>query len=86
MTQTPFSYEDFEEQRERMINCLHQNLYDEDKQFLVEFTAGLSPWKREDWSIFPAIRWKQQNLSQLREDNPAKHQSQLEKLHETLFP
>lgn len=36
--------------------------------------------------IMPSVKWKLQNISNLKKSNPQKHKAGLEKLHAFLFP
>jgi hypothetical protein len=86
MTQHAFTYQDFEQQRERLIHTIQKKLSGEDKHSLLAFTAGDTPWEQEDWSEFPAIRWKWQNLLRLKKTNPQKHKTQWDQLYRVLYP
>jgi predicted nucleotidyltransferase component of viral defense system len=87
MTQEPFSYEDFEAARERLVQELHAGFTDTDRHFLLSFKSG-----EPDWSLFPherlkdlpAVQWKLSNIQTLKSRNPAKHAEQLKALEERL--
>jgi hypothetical protein len=87
MTLQPFTYEDFEATRERLIGEIHQRLTDDHRTFLISFKEG-----EPDWTLFPlsalqampAIRWKLANIRKLRDHNAAKHAKQLLALKEAL--
>ncbi len=87
MTLEPFSYEQFEETRERLVKEIHKSMSDKDKRFLISFKKG-----EPEWDLFPspilknmpAVRWKQKNLQKLIEKNPAKHKKSLKTLEEIL--
>lgn len=87
MTLEPFTYEQFEETRERLVKDIHKSLTDNDKQFLVSFKKG-----KPEWALFPvahlkempAVRWKQQNIQKLIKQNPEKHKESLKALEEQL--
>jgi predicted nucleotidyltransferase component of viral defense system len=87
MTQEPFSYEDFEAARERLVQELHAGFTDTDRRFLLSFKSG-----EPDWSLFPherlkdlpAVQWKLSNIQTLKSQNPAKHAEQLKVLEERL--
>lgn len=84
MSNEPFSYEDFEKIREELINIIHQNLTDKDREFLLSFGAGTPNWKIYDFEHFPAVKWKLQNLTKLKNSNPEKHETFLELLNKAL--
>jgi hypothetical protein len=86
MTVQPFTYEDFEATRERLIGEIHQGLTDDHRAFLISFKEG-----EPDWNLFPlpalnampAIRWKLADIRKLRDHNASKHAKQLLALKET---
>lgn len=83
MTERPFTYDDFEEARSRLIQTIHQYLTDQDREFLLSFKNGAPNWALypiDELSNLPAIRWKQMNIQNLKTKNPNKHQQQLNKL------
>jgi predicted nucleotidyltransferase component of viral defense system len=87
MTDIPFSYSDFEETREKLVEFINSNLTDRDKAFLLDFEAGNLLSKHAEYQIFlqfPSVQWKQLNISKLKADNPAKHKQGIEKLAKCL--
>ncbi len=44
MTSDPFSYEDFEATRERLVKEIHHSLTDEDRRLLVSFKESVPEW------------------------------------------
>ncbi len=85
---SPFSYEDYEATRIRLVREIHENLTEGDRRFLFSFKAG-----KPEWSLFPldvlqklpAVKWKLKNIQKLIEQNPDKHKQQLNRLKEKLF-
>ena len=84
MTDRAFSYDEFEETRERMISEVNKSLTDTDKELLLSFAKGEPVWGGVDYEAFPAIRWKLFNIDKLRTNNPHKHLEQVELLGQTL--
>jgi hypothetical protein len=83
MTDIPFTYEDYEHTRQELIAFVNSNLSQSDKIFLVSYEEGNPLWDNSEYESFkeyPSIRWKQLNISKLKNDNPAKHQQGIEKL------
>ncbi|NLN66430.1 MAG: nucleotidyl transferase AbiEii/AbiGii toxin family protein, partial [Clostridiaceae bacterium] len=83
MTKTPFSYNDYEETREKLIDFINSNLSLQDKEFLIVFEAGeeLSRYTEyQEYLRFPSVQWKMQNISKLKKINPAKLRKGVEKL------
>lgn len=52
----------------------------EDRAFLVNFENGTPNWTVYDFSDFPAVQWKLQNVNKLKETNAEKHSAALKKL------
>lgn len=87
MSETPFSYEDFETTRERLVEEIHAGLAETDRAFLLSFKNA-----EPDWPLFPyekikdlpAVKWKLSNIETLKANNPVKHAEQLKALEERL--
>lgn len=84
MSNEDFSYEEFETVRRRLIDTIHKSLNSKDKEFLLSVKNLEPDWSIYDFSRFPAIIWKLQNLQRLKENNPEKHFQQYEYLRKTL--
>ena len=87
MSETPFSYKDFEATRERLVKEINAGFTDNDRAFLLSFKSA-----EPDWSLFPhekikdlpAVKWKLANIEKLKAKNPDKHAEQLKALGERL--
>lgn len=89
MTDTTFSYEDFEQARFKLIKQVNENLTSEDREFLLSFERGEPNWSRccaGDLSNFPSVRWKLQNILKLKKSNPEKFNEGVDKLSKHLIP
>ncbi len=84
MSKEVFSYEDFENTREILIETIHSNLTDSDKAFLIGFKNAEPDWGIYDFQDFPSVQWKLQNILNLKSRNPKKHSEAHEKLKEKL--
>jgi len=84
MTQEQFAYEDFENTRLLLIEVIQSNLTAHDKSFLLGFEQGNPNWEIYDFSIFPAVQWKLQNIKQLQTKNPKKYKETCNKLEKSL--
>jgi predicted nucleotidyltransferase component of viral defense system len=73
MTEETFDYEEYECIREKLVQTIHANLTEDDKRFLLSVKRGTPDWTIYDFERFPAVRWKLQNLQNLKEKNPDKH-------------
>ncbi|MDR0983034.1 MAG: nucleotidyl transferase AbiEii/AbiGii toxin family protein [Culturomica sp.] len=84
MTDQPFTYEDYETTRKRLIQIVKQSLTAEDKAFIKAFTQSEPIWGKTDYSKYPAIRWKLLNIRTLKTENPEKFRQQVELLETVL--
>ena len=88
MTDVPFSYEDYEATRKELVAKVNRLFTAEDKEFLISFEEGGPEWNKccaGDLSEYPSIKWKLQNILQLKKTNSGKHSTGVEKLREHLF-
>lgn len=89
MSDVPFSYQDYVEARQKLIRQVNDCLTETDREFLLSFEGGEPDWEKccaGDLSRYPSVKWKLQNISNLKKSNPQKHKAGLEKLHAFLFP
>lgn len=83
MAREPVSLRTLEETRTRLRRELATALSSEQKRFLLGLAAGDPPWEAmqcRHLSELPAIKWKLQNLAQLKHTNPAKFRMQSDHL------
>lgn len=84
MSDTPFSYEDYESTRDTLIRIIRERMTDADKAFLLSFNRLEPDWTIYDFQDYPSVQWKLLNLAKFKEKNPEEWQEQLGKL-EALF-
>ena len=87
MTDIPFTYEEFEETRDKLISDVNNLMSEADKQFLVDFERGKPAWDGYEFEYFkdyPSVKWKLVNLAKLAKQNPRKLEEEAAKL-EILF-
>ncbi|TVQ82251.1 MAG: nucleotidyl transferase AbiEii/AbiGii toxin family protein [Micavibrio sp.] len=84
MTDIPFSYDDFEQTRERLVQTIREKLTAKDREFLLSVKSCEPDWGIYDFERFPAVQWKLQNLRKLKANNPEKHKEQYDALKEKL--
>lgn len=87
MTDIPFTYDEFEETRAKLVADVNSILTDEDKRFLLSFEKGTPEWGGYEYEYlkdYPSVQWKLVNLSKLAKQNPDKLMDEARKL-ETLF-
>lgn len=88
MSDIPFSYEEFEETRKKLVSEITSKLTIEDRVFLVSFKETDPIWEFfnvEKASELPAVRWKLQNIERLKRENPKKHMVLVNTLYRILF-
>lgn len=84
MTYETFTYADFENTRELLIQKIQTALSTNDKKFLLSIENGTPSWEIYDFSIFPAVQWKLINVKHFKTENPARHKQLFSEL-ETKF-
>ena len=83
MTDIPFTYEEFEETRAKLINDVRSLMTDADKKFLISFESGQPEWDGYEFEYFkdyPSVQWKLLNLRKLAKQNPQKLREEVDKL------
>ena len=83
MSEMPYSYNDYEQTRNELQQFVLQGLSNNDKAFLLSIELGEPDWDLcpgGDWSHYPSIQWKQQNIHKLQKQNPAKYEQMIANL------
>lgn len=83
MSEIPFTYNDFEATREKLVNDVNSVMTEDDKRFLINFEELTADWENIPYSSFkeyPSVRWKMQNLQKLKASNPKKLKAEADKL------
>ena len=87
MTAEPVSLEALMSARTQMMDVLRQGLDDDERQFLMSVVTAEPDWSLlgiEHLAQLPGIRWKLQNLAQLRRADRRKFAAQAEQLSRLL--
>jgi predicted nucleotidyltransferase component of viral defense system len=84
MTNDTFTWEMFEEARLEIVAKVKLMLSPANKELLRSFAAGKPVWVDEDWSVYPGIRWKLQNILKLKASNKVKFNAQQRQLDNVL--
>lgn len=87
MTTIPFTYEDFVATRKQLVIEVNKCLTKEDKEFLLSFKSGDPQWNLipiDNLQNLPAVRWKLENLLNLKIKDPVKHGYLQRRLEECL--
>lgn len=88
MTDIPFTYEEFEQTRNKLIVDVNKLMTDDDRRFLVSFEYGEPDWDNYEFTYFknyPSVKWKLLNLQKLAVQNPEKLKGEAEKLKRILY-
>jgi hypothetical protein len=88
MSEMPYSYSDYEQTRRELQQFVLQGLSNNDKAFLLSIEQGEPDWDLchgGDWSHYPSIQWKQQNIHKLQKQNPVKYEQMIANL-KSQFP
>ncbi len=83
MSEIPYSYRDYEQTRNELQQFVLQGLSNNDKAFLLSIELGNPNWNLcsgGDWSHYPSIQWKQQNIHKLQKQNPTKYEQMIANL------
>lgn len=87
MTTEPVELDALLAARERMVQELHRGLDADERRFLVSLVNGQPEWRLlgvAHAEHLPSIRWKLQNLAQLKHKSPAKFAEQADLLAQRL--
>lgn len=84
MSTEPFSYEEFESTRAKLVHTIHERLTDQDKAFVLSVKNLTPNWNIYDFRMFPSVQWKLRNIEKLKMQNPVKHQEQYDELENKL--
>ena len=83
MSDIPFTYEEFEATRSKLVEDVKTLINDADKAFLVSFEMGQPEWEGYEFEYFkdyPSVQWKLLNLKKLAKKNPQKLIEEADKL------
>lgn len=87
MTSIEFSYQEYENTREKLLETIQKLLTETDKKFLLSFEMGEPNWDLFPFPIvrdLPAIKWKLLNIEKLKNTNSQKHKQMINELKKTL--
>ena len=83
MTSVEFSYEDYINTRNELIEIIKNKLSSDDKEFILSFEMGEPKWELFPIQVLkdlPAVQWKLININKLKKSNPNKHNIMIGKL------
>jgi hypothetical protein len=85
MTDIPFTYDEFEATRSKLVDDVKALMTEADKNLLVSFESGQPLWEGYEFEYFkdyPSVQWKLLNLQKLAKQNPKKLQEEANKLRD----
>lgn len=83
MTDIPFTYDEFEATRSKLIDDVKAIITEADREFLVSFESGQPQWDGYEFEYFknyPSVQWKFLNLQKLAKQNHQKLNEEADKL------
>ena len=87
MTKVEFSYIEYTETRNKLLEALGARISESDKQLLFSFVSGDPDWTRIPYKTvkdLPAIQWKLKNINKLKQDSPSKYDKMIKSLYTVL--
>lgn len=85
MTDSEFTYQEYEATREELIKIIQDQLTEEEKGFLLAFAKGEPDWSYVDYNQYPAVKWKLTNINTLKKMNAEKLKEQTTLLEKILL-
>lgn len=85
MSDQDFSYQEFEETRETLIEAINDILKKDDKDFILSFKSLVPDWNIYDFQKYPAIQWKLENIRRFRNKNVKGYKMALKRLVDFLI-
>ena len=83
MTDIPFTYDEFEATRSKLVDDVKALMTEADRNFLISFESGQPLWEGYEFEYFkdyPSVQWKLLNLQKLAKRNPQKLVEEANKL------
>ena len=80
MSSEPFSYEEFENTREELVQGINKIFKVEDKEFIISFKRLEPDWSIYDFEKYPSIQWKLENLKRFKDKNENGYDEALKRL------
>lgn len=84
ISRLPYSFADFEASRVQLLQALGALFTANDKRMMLSFILGTPEWTEYDYSAFPSVRWKLENLEKFRKRSPKEFRRQVALLEEAL--
>ena len=80
MSDQEFSYSEFELAREKLVHAIYGILKQEDKDFIISVKRLEPDWSIYDFSKYPSIQWKLENLRRFKAQNEISYYKSYERL------
>ncbi|GGH20085.1 hypothetical protein GCM10007423_00250 [Dyadobacter endophyticus] len=87
MAEVDVSLQQLEQTRQQLINLIHEQITEQEKEFLISFKSNKPQWDLlglpdiELVASLPSVQWKQMNIAKMQ---AKKHKQALEKLRQVL--
>lgn len=82
MANEVFTYETLDYERIRLLRSIYNKINDVHKQLIIGFVCNRPIWPLGDWSKYPGVAWKMQNLQILQSQNPKKFEQQAKQVED----
>jgi hypothetical protein len=83
MSKINFTYTEFEETRDKLVNEINNKITSDDKKFLLSFFRGRPLWDLFPHDVakdLPAIKWKLQNIEKMSQEKRVEQVKNLEEI------
>ena len=83
MSKIPFTYQDFEKTRDKLISDINDMITSNDKKFLLSFFEGAPLWHlfpHEKVKNLPSIKWKLMNIEKMSTEKRSEQLKNLENI------
>ena len=80
MSIDPFSYDEFEDTRDHLLQMINKMLRKQDKEFIKSIKRLEPDWSIHDFEKFPSIQWKLENLRRFKDKNREGYEEALRRL------
>lgn len=84
MSAIPFSYDEYESTRLKLIERIKADFTESDKAFLLGVNRLAPDWLIYDYQDFPSVKWKVLNLEKFKKESPKSYQQHLNELETIL--
>ena len=84
MSDKAFSYQEFAETREALVQAIHSILTEKDRTFILSLKRLTPDWNIYNFEKYPAIQWKLENLRRFKDQQELRYYEALKRLNDFL--